>query len=216
MENSATPLDVVSDPICPWCYIGKAKLDRALAARPEQEFDISWRIFQLNPDMPTEGMGRREYLVGKFGEDGADSVYGQIEQAAKDAGLTVNFDLIERTPNTIDAHRLIRWAGSGGNQHELVGALFEAYFVEGRDIGDRTTLIDIGGQQGMDKELLTKLFSDDSDRALLMNEDALGRQMGITGVPCFILQEKYALVGAQEVETWLDVFDRLSTSLEDA
>lgn len=216
MEESVPTLDVVSDPICPWCYIGKTKLDRALAARPDVAIDIKWRIYQLNPDMPPEGMDRQAYLIRKFGEENAADVYGSIESAAEEAGLNVDFSKIKRTPNTVDAHRLIRWSDSGGRQHEIMGALFEAYFLLGEDIGEQSVLIEIGSRFGMDRDLLSKLFAEDTDKALLMNEDALSRQMGITGVPCFILQEKYALVGAQEVDTWLNVFDRLNESFEDS
>lgn len=210
METSLPTLDIVSDPICPWCYIGKVKLDRALAARPGKRFEIQWRIFQLNPEMPPEGMDRRTYLETKFGgPDAAQQVYSNVEKAALAAGLEIDFGRIPRTPNTLDAHRLIRWARSGGRQHDLVGALFTAYFEEYRDIGDRDTLIEIGAEHGMDRELVTRLFEEDADRGVLVNEDALSRQMGISGVPCFILAEKYALVGAQETETWFDVLDKL-------
>ena len=210
MTPDLPKIDIVSDPICPWCYIGKAKLDEALATRPEHKFELKWRIFQLNPDMPAEGMGRRAYLQGKFGgPEGADQIYGKIEQAAIAAGLDIDFAKIDRTPNTLNAHRLIRWAVSSGRQHELVGSLFDAYFRQGKDIGDIPTLIELGMGVGLDEDLLKRLFAEDADRSVLMNEDALGRQMGISGVPCFILQEKFALVGAQEVDTWLNVFDRV-------
>ena len=114
-------LDILSDPICPWCYIGKANLDRALSQRPDHELAIEWHPFQLNPDMPDEGMDRRTYLETKFGgKERAVTVYAQIEQAAKDAGLDVDFGAIKRTPNTINAHRLIHWAGVEGRQTAVV------------------------------------------------------------------------------------------------
>ncbi len=214
METAIPPagntLDILSDPICPWCYIGKAKLDAALGEAPQAGLDIHWRVYQLNPDMPDEGMDRRAYLENKFGgPEGARNVYGRIEQAVRDAGLPLDFSKIERTPNTLDAHRLIRWARTTGRQNDVVDALFAAYFVNGVDIGDREALIAIGAKQGMDEDLMRRLYAEDADRALLLNEDALAREMGVTGVPCFVLDETYALVGAQEKSTWRDVFSRL-------
>ena len=122
-------LDIISDPICPWCYIGKTKLFRALEKHPDHPFTIEWHPFQLNPDMPAEGMDRREYLELKFGgKEGAVSVYGQIAQAAEETGLNIDFAAIERTPNTMNAHRLIHWAGIEGKQTAIVDALFKAFF----------------------------------------------------------------------------------------
>jgi len=215
MDTAVTPvatmLDVLSDPICPWCYIGKAKLDAALGDAPDAALDIHWRVYQLNPDMPEEGMDRTAYLENKFGgPEGARSVYGRIEQAVRDSGLPLDFGKIQRTPNTLDAHRLIRWARTTGAQNAVVDSLFAAYFVNGVDIGDRDALIAIGSEQGMDVDLLRRLYAEDADRALLLNEDALAREMGVSGVPCFVLDETYALVGAQETATWREVFDRLA------
>ena len=134
-------LDILSDPICPWCYIGKANLDRALEAHPDHPFVIEWHPFQLNPDMPPEGMDRRAYLEAKFGgREAAVQVYARIAEAAKAAGLSIAFDKIERTPNTLDAHRLIHWAGVEGRQTAVVTRLFKAYFEAGQDIGDRDVL----------------------------------------------------------------------------
>ncbi len=211
-EKSADiTLDILSDPICPWCYIGKAKLDAALRDAPPVPLDIHWRVYQLNPDMPRGGMGRADYLNRKFGgPEGARNVYGRIEQAVRDAGLPLDFGKIGRTPNTLDAHRLIRWARTTGRQEAVVDALFAAYFVQGVDIGDRDALIAIGGGQGMDEDLLRRLYAEDADRALLENEDALAREMGVTGVPCFVIDETYALVGAQETATWRAVLERLA------
>ena len=134
-------LDILSDPICPWCYIGKANLDRALSKHPDHPFEIEWHPFQLNPTMPAEGMDRREYLETKFGgKENAVRVYSNIAEAAKVAGLNINFEGIKTTPNTINAHRLIHWAGLEGRQTAVVSKLFKAYFVEGRDIGSNDVL----------------------------------------------------------------------------
>ena len=144
-------LDIFSDPICPWCYIGKSYLDRALQDAPDHPFTIRWRPFMLNPDMPAEGMDRRAYLETKFGgKDGAVKAYMPVFEHARDAGLTINLDAIERTPSTLDAHRLIHWAGIEGVQTAVVSALFTAYFVESRDIGNREVLGDIADACGLD------------------------------------------------------------------
>ncbi len=211
MEEPRATLDILSDPICPWCYIGKVKLDRALEQRPDHGLDIFWRPYQLNPEMTAGGMDRTEYLETKFGgPERAQTIYGQIRDAAEAAGLKVDFGRIRRTPNTFDAHRLIRWARSSGHQQTVVDALFVRYFERGEDIGDRDVLMQVAAEAGMDLDLLSGLYADDADRDLLTNEEALARQMGVTGVPTFILSEKFALVGAQETSAWLDVIDRLS------
>ncbi len=143
-------LDILSDPICPWCYIGKTRLERAMEAEPNHPFAIEWHPFQLNPDMPSEGMDRREYLETKFGgKDNAVSVYAEIEKHAREDGLELDFAAIKRTPNTIDAHRLIHWAGIEGKQNAVVDALFKAYFKEGRDIGDAEVLCDVADSAGL-------------------------------------------------------------------
>ncbi len=137
-------LDILSDPICPWCYIGKANLDRALERAGDHPFAIEWHPFQLNPDMPAAGMDRRAYLEAKFGgKDGAVKAYAPVVEHAKKAGLTINFEAIQTTPNTLDAHRLIHWAGLEERQTPVVSGLFRAYFVDGRNIGDAVVLADI-------------------------------------------------------------------------
>ena len=170
-------LDVLSDPICPWCYIGKANLDRALEARPNHALTIQWHPFQLNPDMPARGMDRREYLETKFGgKDNAVRVYSQIAEAAEAAGSNIDFGAIKRTPNTIDAHRLIHWAGLEGRQTPAVSRLFKAYFQDGQDIGDRDVLLDIGEGIGMDRETLTRLYDSDADLSDIRARDEHARR----------------------------------------
>ena len=145
-------LDIMSDPICPWCYIGKTHLDRALAQRPDHPFLITWHPFQLNPEMPKEGVDRRAYLEGKFGgKEGAIKAYAPLVEHAEKAGLSINFEGIQKTPNTLDAHRLIHWAGIEGHQNAVVDALFTAYFVDGRDIElDRLSAEVATGSTGVD------------------------------------------------------------------
>ena len=176
-------LDILSDPICPWCYIGKTQLDKALANVPDHPFVIEWHPFQLNPDMPDEGMDRREYLERKFGgKDGAVRAYAPVVEHAENAGLKIDFEGMKRTPNTLDAHRLIHWAGIEGKQNAVVDALFDAYFVQARDIGDHEVLADIADSAGMDAAVVMKLLKSDADREDIRNRDSSfprnGRQLG--------------------------------------
>ncbi len=208
-------LDIISDPICPWCYIGKAQLDRAIAEVGINPFETDWRIFQLNPDMPPEGMDRREYLEGKFGgPERAQQIYGRIAEAAKGAGLDVALDKIGRTPNTMDAHRVIRWARSTGAQQALVDDLFTRYFENGEDISDHTVLLDAAEAAGMEREIVARLLEGDADRDMLAEEDRTAREMGVTGVPTFIVGGRYVLTGAQDAETWTKVIRELIASAE--
>lgn len=196
-------LDILSDPICPWCLIGKANLDRALAAHPDHPFDIEWHPFQLNPDMPAEGMDRRAYLEAKFGgRQNAVKTYARIAEAADAAGVEINFEAIQRTPNTLDAHRLIHWAGLEGRQTAAVSSLFAAYFREGRDIGDPEVLLDIAGQIGLDVEMTRRLLQSDADREDIAARDAHARARGVTGVPTFVIANTHVLPGAQPPELW--------------
>ncbi|MGO4914867.1 DsbA family oxidoreductase [Pseudogemmobacter sp. W21_MBD1_M6] len=203
-------LDIISDPICPWCYIGKTYLDRALANHPDHPFVIEWHPFQLNPEMPAGGMDRRDYLEHKFGgRDGAVRVYGQIAKTAEDAGIEIDFAAIKRTPNTIDAHRLIHWAGIEGRQTAVVSKLFDAYFKQGLDIGDKDILADIADSAEMDAAVFRKLLASDADLADLRARDAHSRQMGVTGVPTFVVAQQHALSGAQPPELWEKVITEI-------
>ncbi|EAR50558.1 DSBA-like thioredoxin family protein [Oceanicola granulosus HTCC2516] len=206
----AVKLDIISDPVCPWCYIGKAQLDRALeqAGNP---FAIEWHPFQLNPDMPREGMDRRAYLEAKFGgPEGAAQVYGRIAEAAGAAGLSIDFDAIARTPNTLDAHRLIHWAGIEGRQTFVVQRLFEAYFRDGRDIGEADVLADIADGVDMDASVVRRLLGSDADLEDIRRRDAHSREMGVTGVPTFIVGSRHAVPGAQPAELWAQVIGEIA------
>ncbi len=201
-------VDIISDTICPWCLIGKRRFERALAQRPDLEVQIDWRPFQLNPEMPREGLDRKSYLEAKFGgPERARQVYDQIRDAGAEEGIDFDFQRIPRTPNTIDSHRLIRWAASAGVQDMVVERLFQAYFEHGEDIGDRQVLLDIAEAAGMERGLVADLLEEDSDTDLIRKEDALARQMGVQGVPCFIIDRKYVVSGAQDPEIFLKAFD---------
>ncbi|HTQ12639.1 MAG TPA: DsbA family oxidoreductase [Rhizomicrobium sp.] len=203
-------IDVVSDTICPWCFIGKRRLARALAERPDIAFDVRWRAYRLDPTVPPEGVERRAYLKAKFGDGERPRAMSEaIRAAGESENIAFAFDRIARTPNTIDSHRLIRWAGSAGLQDEVVEALFRAYFEEGRDIGDIDVLVDIAGQTGMDTALVADLLEDGADRELVEREDVLAHRMGITGVPTFIFASKYAVSGAHDPETLVGLIDKV-------
>ncbi|SFA77138.1 Predicted dithiol-disulfide isomerase, DsbA family [Poseidonocella pacifica] len=209
-------LDIFSDPICPWCYIGKLRLDRALEARPNHPFTVEWHPFQLNPDMPAGGMVRAEYLERKFGgKEAAAKVYAQIDQHARDTGLEIDWSAISRTPNTLDAHRLIHWAGIEGRQTAAVSRLFKAYFLEGRDIGEHEVLADIADGIGLDASVILRLLGSEADREETMARDTQAREIGIDSVPTFIVAGKHAMPGAQETALWEKVIDEVSAQLSE-
>ncbi len=206
------PLYIFSDPICPWCYIGKARLDRALLARPDHPFAIEWHPFQLNPNMPAGGMDRRAYLEHKFGgKEGAVRAYAPIAEAAAAEGLPLNLEAITRTPNTLDAHRLIHWAALEGVQPFVVDRLFKAYFEEGRDIGAAGVLTDIGAEAGLERDLVARLLASDADRAEILARDQDARDKGCTSVPTFVVANHAVVPGAQPTALWERVIDELLT-----
>ncbi|SER44612.1 Predicted dithiol-disulfide isomerase, DsbA family [Tranquillimonas rosea] len=203
-------LDILSDPICPWCYIGKANLDTALQSRKDHPFEIEWHPFQLNPDMPAGGMDRREYLELKFGgREEAAKVYSQIDEAALAAGLEIDWPALNVTPNTLDAHRLIHWAGLEGRQRNVVDRLFRAYFMEGRNIGANDVLLEIAEAAGMDRAMTERLLSADADVASVRERDAHARERGVSGVPTFVVANQHVVPGAQPPDLWTQVIDEL-------
>ncbi|MEM6758739.1 MAG: DsbA family oxidoreductase [Pseudomonadota bacterium] len=211
MTDATIKLDIMSDPICPWCYIGKTHLDRALEAHPQHPFVIEWHPFQLNPDMPAKGMDRRAYLEGKFGgKEGAVKAYAPVVEHAAAAGLKIDFEGMQRTPNTLDAHRLIHWAGVEGKQTAAVSALFQAYFVDARDIGDAEVLADVADTIDMDASVVLRLLASDADRDDIKARDAHSRKMGISSVPTFIVAGQHAVPGAQPPELWARVIAELT------
>lgn len=206
-----TKLDILSDPICPWCYIGKAHLDNALADHQDHPFTIEWHPFQLNPDMPPAGMDRREYLEKKFGgKNQAIQVYSKIEQSASAIGLPIDFAAMERTPNTIDAHRLIHWAGLEDKQQLMVDALFNAYFCMGLDIGDHNVLCDVAEVIGLERSVMARLLDSNSDVTLIKDRDAHSRLMGVSAVPTFIVGNQHAIPGAQTPDVWESLISELN------
>ena len=192
-------IDIVSDAVCPWCYIGKRNLEAALADLPDIEVDIRWRPYQLDATIPPEGLERRAYMQRKFGNR-IDEIHQRLTQAGAAAGLDFAFDDIERSPNTLDAHRLIRWAASANAQDAIVERLFHDFFVAGKDIGDRNVLLDAARDCGMDPKIVGGLLDGDADKESVREEIASAQSIGVTGVPFFILDGKFALPGAQPAD----------------
>jgi predicted DsbA family dithiol-disulfide isomerase len=199
-------IDVISDAICPWCYLGKRRLEKAMAQRPDLDFQVNWRPFQLNPEMPKEGVDRGEYVRAKFGGDRVEGFYATIAKEGEREGISFDFAGEARIPNTLDAHRLMRWAGSAGHQDAVVEALFSRYFLKGDDIGDSAVLIEIAKDAGMDAKIVTQLLESDRDADLVSDEESKARALGVTGVPCFIIERKVPVVGAVEPEVLLQAF----------
>ena len=211
MSIEPIPLHIFSDPICPWCYIGKARLDRALENRPDHPFEIEWHPYQLNLGMPRIGMERRLYLEAKFGgQQGAVKAYLPVVEEAEKAGLNINFEAIKRTPNTLDAHRLIHWASLEGCQTLIVARLFKAYFNEGRDIGDHATLADIAGEADMNRDVVAKLLASDADLDDIRARDKDARDKGVRAVPTFFVAGQHIIPGAQPTELWEQVIDEIA------
>lgn len=197
---STIQIDVHADPICPWCFIGKRRLDRALAVTGAQGVSVRWRAFQLNPAMPREGMERALYLSSKFGgADRARQVYDVIRREGESDGIPFAFARIARTPNTVDAHRLVRLGARMDRAGAVLDALFHAYFIDGRDIGDGAVLADIGRAAGLGGDV-SAFVAGDAERAEVLAEDAAARAAGIGGVPHFVVGGRYLLPGAQSPE----------------
>jgi predicted DsbA family dithiol-disulfide isomerase len=196
--NDILTIDIVSDVVCPWCYLGEKRLEAALQDEAGP-VDVRWRPYQLDPTIPEGGLDRAEYMAKKFGNSGRlQSVHDNLTRLGAEVGLPFAFDKIKRSPNTLDAHRLIRWAASAGVQAEVVDRLFKAYFVEGRDIGDRKVLVEVAGECGLDANLVEKLLADGADADLVRQEIEQAQAMGVSGVPFFILGGRLGVPGAQE------------------
>jgi predicted DsbA family dithiol-disulfide isomerase len=202
-------IDVVSDTVCPWCYIGKRRLARALAMRPESNIQVRWRPYRLDPTIPKEGVDRRAYLKAKFGDSPRTQSMGEVIRAeGKRDGIDFAFEKIARSPNTTDSHRLVRWAATADCQDDVVERLFAAYFIDGKDVSDRSVLVAIAEDAGMDAALVADLLEQEADTGLVEREDALAHEMGISGVPTFIFDNKFMLSGAQEPEVLARVIEK--------
>lgn len=207
-------IDVVSDVVCPWCFIGHRRLDKALALVSGIDVAVRWRPYQLDPSIPATGVDRAQYMANKFGSaERVAAMHERLREAGAAEGIAFRFDAIARSPNTLDAHRLVRWAGIEGVQDGVVERLFAIYFLEGGDIGDPDVLARAAADAGMDAEVVRRLLATDADRAETAAEAENARQMGVTGVPCFILAGRYAVEGAQPAEVLADAIAEVAREL---
>jgi len=201
-------IDIYSDVICPWCYIGKRRLERALAERPLDDLTLHWRSFQLNPDMPAQGMDRQLYLQLKFGNAAsAERIYREIRAVGEEEDLAFAFDAIQRTPNTIACHRLIRFAGLQDRQDAVVEALFHAYFLDGEDVGAPDVLMSVAEGIGLAPAETRAFLESDLEEQAVRTEDMEARRAGLQGVPTYIVNGKFALSGAHLPEVLHQMFD---------
>jgi len=202
-------VEIVYDLVCPWCFLGTRRLMRTLRRRPDLLFELTWRPFLLNPDMPRLGMARPDYVVRKFGgEDRARRLYASIAEIGRTEGVPFRFEKIRRTPSSVDAHRLVRYAARFGRADEMVEALFSAHFTDGRDIGDHAVLLTIAQACGLDSTAIRRFLAGDAEADAVHADNLRAHRLGINGVPCFVISGRHAIAGAQEpevIERLLDV-----------
>ena len=214
-DRQKLSIDVVSDVVCPWCYLGQKRLDKAIADASDVDVSVTWRPYQLDPTIPAEGMDRKAYMRAKFGDESRlRDAHARLEALGRDVGIDYDFGAITVSPNTLDAHRVIRWAGadSAETQNRLVRRLFKLYFEEGANIGDHAVLAEAAREAGMDGAVVESLLASDADREAVASEAATASRMGITGVPCFLFEGKYAVMGAQEVATLTDAIKQIAAA----
>jgi len=202
-------VEVVHDLVCPWCFLGTRRLMRTLRRRPDLLIDLIWRPFLLNPDMPRGGMPRPEYVIRKFGgEDRARRLYASIGEIGRNEGVLFRFDRIRRTPSSLDAHRLVKFAARHGRADALVEALFSAHFTDGLDIGNAASLALIAGACGLDRTAVRTFLAGEQEADAVHADNLRAHRLGINGVPCFVVAGHHAIAGAQEpevIERLLDV-----------
>jgi len=219
---TSTPLtiDVISDVVCPWCFVGKRQLEQALdrfkQAYPDQPAPtVRWHPFQLNPDLPAEGMGRDQYLQKKFGTPDGGAIYDRVREAASDVGLDLKMNDIERQPNTIRAHAVISLCQEK-TQDAVVEALFEAYFQRGRDLTDDATLIEVAREGGIPEPAIEAAISDESVHETIRRADSSARDLGVQGVPFFIFNQKLAVSGAAGADTLMQAAEKVLLEADEA
>jgi len=202
-------VDIVSDVVCPWCYVGKRHMEAALAQRPDLTAELRFRPFQLDPTVPAGGLDRTQYMVKKFGSlERINEAHKRLEDIGAKVGIAFAFDKIKRAPNTLDSHRIIRWAYEVGTQAAVKERLMSLYFEHGADIGDRTMLLDIAGQHGLDVTIVAELLASDADIDAVQAEIRQVQELGINGVPFFILAGQLGMSGAQPVEVMLQAINQ--------
>jgi len=217
MARQPVRIDVVSDVVCPWCFIGKRRLEKAIALKSEIPVEVHWRPYFLNDWVPREGMARDDYLTAKFGSpERYKGIAGRVQQAAADEGLTYAVDRISRQPNTTDAHRLIRWAEGIGKAAEMKQKLMDLYFTEGADLTNPAVLVQAAADIGLDPEDIREALASDQDVEQIGREAEAAKEAGIQGVPMFIFGGKFAVSGAQAPEYLADAIERAAQDREAA
>ena len=213
MSANTVSVDVISDVVCPWCYIGQKRLDQAVASLPDIDVDIHWKPYQLDPTIPPEGKDRKAYMLAKFGsEDRLKQIHDRIVPLGAAEGIDFAFDAIKIAANTLDAHRVISWSASAGDgvQDRVAKALFAANFEKGEYIGDHAVLARIAGENGMDETIVAGLLATDADKDAVQAEIENAQRMGVTGVPFFVLEGKYAVTGAQDTAVLADAIRQVA------
>lgn len=207
-------LDIFADPVCPWCLIGKAELDRALESRPEHPFVVTWHPYELNPLLPPQGVPFVDYMLERFKDEKTIlSVMKPVMERAEALGLWINPSLIERMPNTRNAHRLLHWAGLEGAQTPVMSGLIRAHWREGKNIGNPDVLVEIAEGAGMNGEMIRRLLSTDADLDEIVLRERHAAERGITSVPTFIIADQHVLTGAQPASLWQQIIDELTTKV---
>lgn len=217
MPKQPVRIDVVSDVVCPWCFIGKRRLEKAIALHPDIWVEVHWRPYFLNDWIPREGISREQYLTTKFGSpERYKGIAQRVSAAAASEGLTYAMDKISRQPNTLDAHRLIRWAEDIGKAAEMKQKLMDRYFTEGADLTDRAVLVQAAADVGLDVNEVGEALASDRDVAEVEREALSAKEAGIEGVPCFIFNGKFAVSGAQAPEYLAEAITRVAQGADAA
>jgi predicted DsbA family dithiol-disulfide isomerase len=215
MRKSKLRLDVIVDVVCPWCFLGKRRLDAAIEELDDLDIEVKYRPYQLDSDIPKAGIDREEYIIGKFGSaDALDEAHARLTALGADVGITYAFDIIERSPNTLDAHRLIRWASAEDLGEQMLERLFSLYFEEGADLTDEDVLIAAAEAVGLDEDEVTMKLEDGTDLEAVKGEIAHASRMGISGVPTIIVESKFAISGAQTPEILVEAFRKIAAELD--
>lgn len=217
MTGRKITIDVVSDVVCPWCFVGKKRLEQALELAPEVDAEVRWRPYQLDPAIPAQGKDRQVYMREKFGTGSKiDDIHKQLVELGEENDIVFDFEAITRAPNTLDAHRLIHWAAQAGPglQDKLVGRLFSLYFEQGQDIGDHDVLVDAAASIGMEAPIVARLLQSDADKDAIREEIDTANRIGVRGVPCFIIDQKYAVMGAQSASALADAIRQTAEGFE--
>lgn len=211
-------IDVISDVVCPWCFVGRKRLQQALNLLPDVEATIHWRPYQLDPTIPASGKDRKTYMREKFGSSArVDEIYDQLIKIGEENDIEFDFDAIKISPNTLDAHRVIHWAAQAGiaeAQDALVGELFSRYFEQGQNIGDHKILVEATAKVGLEAPVIEKLLKTDADKQNIAEEIATATRIGVRGVPCFIIDQKYAVMGAQSADILADAIGQAASGFE--